>query len=186
MGESVKLTLTSPTESFTHHSSENSVRIGRSQKCEFTIPREDLSREHGLFENVDGQYFVTDLGSKNGITVDRIRIDQNVRTKITNESLVVFSSLYTLKINAFEVKSKMDMMATAAAAAKKAAGPEVQTVSFALDFDQTAEKKVALPKRIPRRPKEMTVAEPNNNETLKMALGFIVIIGFVIYHALGR
>src|SRR4051812_26982423 len=109
MGESVKLTLTSPTESFTHHSSEISVRIGRSQKCEFNIPREDLSREHCLFEVVNNEYFVTDLGSKNGITVDRIRIDPNVRTKITNESAVVLSGLYTLKINAFEIKSKMDM-----------------------------------------------------------------------------
>lgn len=185
MSESVKLTLTSPTESFTHHSAENSVRIGRSQKCEFNIPREDLSREHCLFEVVNGEYFVTDLGSKNGITVDRIRIDQNTRTKITNESLVVLANLYTLKINAFEIKSKMDMMATAAAAAKKAAGPEVQTVSFALDFDQTTEKKVSMPKRIARRSRETTV-EPQNYETMKMALGFLVVIGFVIYHALGR
>jgi len=183
MGESVKLTLTSPTESFTHHSSENSVRIGRSQKCEFNIPREDLSREHCLFEVVDNEYFVTDLGSKNGITIDRIRIDQNVRTKITNDSVVVFSNLYTLKINGFEVKSKMDMIATAAAAAKKAS-PDVQTVSFALDFDHTTEKKVSIPKRAPRRSREIA-AEPQNYETVKMALGFAVIVGFVIYHALG-
>lgn len=185
MGESVKLTLTSPTESFTLHSTDNAVRIGRSQKCEFNIPREDLSREHCLFEIIDNEYYVTDLGSKNGITVDRIRIDHNTRTKITNESIVVFSNLYTFKINGFEIKSKMDMIATAAAQAKKAAGPDVQTVSFALDFDRTTEKKVTLPKRVPRRSREIEV-EPQNNETIKMAIGFIVVIGFVIYHALGR
>lgn len=185
MGESVKLTLTSPTESFTHHSTETSVRIGRSQKCEFNIPREDLSREHCVFEVIGSDYFITDLGSKNGITVDRIRIDQNVRTKISNESLVVLSNLYTLKINAFEIKSKMDMLESAAKAAKKTAAPEVQTVSFALDFDQTAEKKISIPKRVPKRSRE-TTAEPQNYETMKMALGFIVVVGFVIYHALGR
>lgn len=182
MGESVKLTLTSPTESFTHHSADSSVRIGRSQKCEFTIPREDLSREHCIFEVINGEYFVTDPGSKNGITVDRVQINQNVRTKITADSMVVLSSLYTLKINALEIKSKMDMMA---AVAKKTAAPEVQTVSFALDFDHTSEKKVSMPRRIARRSREIE-AEPQNYETIKMAFGFIVVIGFVIYHALGR
>jgi pSer/pThr/pTyr-binding forkhead associated (FHA) protein len=186
MAESVKLTLTSPTESFTYHAEEKAVRIGRSTKCEFNVPREDFSREHGLFEVIGDEYFVTDLGSKNGITVDRIKIDSNVRTKIDNESVVVFSSLYTLKINSFEVKSKMDMMATAAAAAKKAAGPDVQTVSFALDFDKTnSEKKVVLPKKIARRPREVEEVT-HSYETVKMALGFVLVVGFVIYHALGR
>jgi pSer/pThr/pTyr-binding forkhead associated (FHA) protein len=186
MGDSVKLTLTSPSENFTHHSEGNSVRIGRSTKCEFNVPREDLSREHCLFEVINDEYYVTDLGSKNGITVDRMPIAPNVRTKITNDSVVILSNLYTLKINAFEVKSKMDMMATAAAAAKKAAGPDVQTVSFALDFDKTnSEKKVVLPKKIARRPREVEEVT-HNYEVAKMALGFILIVGFVIYHALGR
>lgn len=186
MGESVKLTLTSPTETFTHHTEENSVRIGRSNKCEFNIPREDLSREHCLFEIIDDEYFVTDLGSKNGITVDRVRIEVNTRTKITSESVVVLSNLYTFKINGFEIKSKMDMMATAAAAAKKAAGPDVNTVSFALDFDKTSEKKFVPPKKFVKRPRQEAEAVTDNYELMKMAFGFVVIVGFVIYHALGR
>lgn len=179
MGNTVRLTLASPTENFTFQSDERSFKIGRSTKCEFIVPREDLSREHCLFEVVGDEYFITDPGSKNGITVDRIRIDPNVRTKVTEENVIVFSNIYTLKINAFEIKSKMDMIS-------KKVNPETNTVTFTLDLDDIKEKKTATLKRTARRKAETTEPETANYDLIKMALGFIVIVGFVIYHALGR
>lgn len=179
MGNTVRLTLASPTENFTHQTEDRAFKIGRSTKCEFNVPREDLSREHCLFEVEDDAYYVTDLGSKNGITVDRIRIDANTRTKVTEENVIVLSNIYTLKINAFEIKSKMDMVS-------KKVNPETNTVTFALDLDEIQEKKSA-PKRSARRKQAVSETETTTNyDTIKMALGFIVIVGFVIYHALGR
>lgn len=178
MGNSVRLTLASPSENFTYQSEESSFKIGRSTKCEFNVPREDLSREHCIFEVEGENYFITDPGSKNGITVDRIRIEPNVRTKVTEESLVVFSNIYTLKINAFEVKSKLDMVS-------KKVNPETNTVTFALDLDDYREKKTPSVKRA-RKKVEVEEPEKTNYDIIKMALGFIVIVGFVIYHALGR
>jgi pSer/pThr/pTyr-binding forkhead associated (FHA) protein len=179
MVNSLRLTLSSPTENFTYQSNENSVRIGRSTKCEFNIPREDLSREHCLLEVEGEEYFITDLGSKNGIAINRMKIAPNVRTKVTEESLIVLSNIYTLKINAFEVKSKMDMVS-------KKINPDMNTVTFALDLDEIKEKKPSSTKRVLKKHKEDDVEVIKNYDTIKMAIGFIVIVGFVIYHALGR
>jgi pSer/pThr/pTyr-binding forkhead associated (FHA) protein len=181
MGNSVRLTLASPTENFTHMSPSSAIRIGRSNKCEFTIPREDLSREHCLFEVVGDEYYVTDLGSKNGISVDRIQITPNVRTKVKDDSLIMFSNIYTLKINALEIYSKKDMISKLSPASS-----EKETVSFSLDLDRTTEKRMPVLSKRRKKPQSTEAAETPNYEIFKMAAGFLLIVGFVVYHALGR
>lgn len=181
MGTSIRLTLASPTQTYSFTTDESSVKIGRSLKCEFNIPKEDLSREHCLFE-VDGDdYYVTDLGSKNGICVDRERIPEHVRTKISKDSHVVLSALYDLKINAFEVKTKADMIGI-----PPKAKTEIETVTFQLELHDEVEKKVRR-KPIKRTQREIAVESPTENyEYVKMIAGFVVVIGFLIYHALGE
>jgi pSer/pThr/pTyr-binding forkhead associated (FHA) protein len=156
---SLRLILTSPTASFTFSTELSSFKIGRSSKCEFNIPKEDLSREHCLFESTEEGYFITDLESSNGVVVNRDPIAPNVRTKVTLESSIVLSNIYELKINRFDVSVK---------ATEKTALIENDeaTTTFKLDFQKEVQKK--------------------DYETLKMIVGFLVIIGFVVYQALGR
>lgn len=49
--------------------------IGRSSKCDVVIPHEGMSRQHCQIELVNGEYFVTDLGSTNGVLIDNQKIE---------------------------------------------------------------------------------------------------------------
>lgn len=182
MGNSLRLTLTSPIESYAHVTPENNIRIGRSSKCEFTIPREDLSREHCLLEAAADGYYVTDLGSKNGVAVDRIQIPPHIRTKVDETSVIVLANIYTLKINALEIFSKKDIVAKTKAPAKE----DTETVSFSLDIEATTEKKLPVFGKRASKRRSVSDAETANYEVIKMAVGFLLVVSFVIYHALGR
>jgi hypothetical protein len=71
----------------------NSITIGRSNKCDFAVPDEALSRNHALVEFQNGNYFVTDLGSSNGVYVDGTKIGQNVRTAFNTFQQLSIASL---------------------------------------------------------------------------------------------
>ena len=127
---SLHLTLTSPGNNYYHSCTDNIVKIGRSLNCSFNVPREDLSREHCQLEITGDDIFISDLGSKNGITIDRVKIQANKKVKVSTSSLIVLSNVYTLKLNALEVKTKADMVIS------KPALPHAETVSYQLDLQE--------------------------------------------------
>ena len=55
--------------------------VGRSPKCEVVIPLEGLSRQHLSVQFKDGDFFITDLGSMNGVFINGERIQPDVRVK---------------------------------------------------------------------------------------------------------
>lgn len=55
--------------------------IGRSSKCDVVVTHESLSREHCLVEVIDGDVYVTDLGSANGVMIDERRIPVHQKVK---------------------------------------------------------------------------------------------------------
>jgi pSer/pThr/pTyr-binding forkhead associated (FHA) protein len=56
------------------------VSIGRGNNCDVVLPYEGFSRRHAQIECVQGEIFVTDLGSTNGVYIDGERIPVNERT----------------------------------------------------------------------------------------------------------
>lgn len=180
--DQIRLTLTSPSQTYSHTTENNSVKIGRALTCDFVVPKDDLSREQCLFEVKDGEYFVTDLGSKNGIYVDRVRLQPNTPVKVTESSLIVLSNIYTLKINDFNVKTKIDMLAKPE--------PEKGTVTFQLDLPPEKNLGLVKPKRKKSVEADSVFAEDEsflkkNQEHAKMVVGFLVILGFILYQAFG-
>lgn len=179
---SLRLTLASPGNNFHHSCTESSIKIGRSLKCEFNVPREDLSREHCLLEIEGDDIYITDLGSKNGIAVDHKRIEANKRVKVTNASLIMLSNIYTLKLNALEVKTKAGIVFS------KPASPDIETVTFQLDLPDEKQDKV---KRMPIRKmskvvREESVSTAKTYDSTKMILAFVAVLGVILYQALGR
>lgn len=76
----MKLTIKiSGTKKFHHVFTKNSMLIGRSKACDFQINEESISRQHCLIENVNGEVFITDLNSANGVFIDSNRITPNIR-----------------------------------------------------------------------------------------------------------
>lgn len=59
---------------------KNSVSIGRGNTCDIVLPYEGFSRRHAQIESVNGEIFVTDLGSTNGVYIDGERIPVSEKT----------------------------------------------------------------------------------------------------------
>lgn len=60
----------------------DSYTLGRSRLCEIPISHQYLSRQHSRFERRDDDWWVVDLGSKNGTFVNEDRIDQPTRLSV--------------------------------------------------------------------------------------------------------
>ena len=50
--------------------------IGRSRTCDLVIPSSKVSRQHGSVVRENGEYFIDDLGSANGVWKDGVRINK--------------------------------------------------------------------------------------------------------------
>jgi pSer/pThr/pTyr-binding forkhead associated (FHA) protein len=58
---------------------ESVVTIGRSPKCTIHVSHDAMSRNHCQIEVVDGEVFITDLNSTNGVFIDNEKIEPNQR-----------------------------------------------------------------------------------------------------------
>lgn len=56
---------------------KDSVTIGRSSQCDLVISHESMSRQHCKIEFKNGEFFITDLGSINGVLIDGKKIPPN-------------------------------------------------------------------------------------------------------------
>lgn len=56
---------------------QDSFVIGRSSTCEVAVVVEGISRQHCKVELIDGDLYLTDLGSTNGVFIDGRRIPTN-------------------------------------------------------------------------------------------------------------
>ena len=52
------------------------VVIGRSSGCDITVDDPNVSRRHAEIRNEDGAYWIVDLGSTNGVTVNGKRVER--------------------------------------------------------------------------------------------------------------
>lgn len=73
---------------------KDSCVIGRSPQCDVVIPHEAMSRKHCLLEVKNGEIFVTDLGSSNGVFIEGQKIPAN--------SPVAYHSYFALTFGAVQ------------------------------------------------------------------------------------
>jgi hypothetical protein len=50
--------------------------VGRSRECDITVDDPNVSRRHAEIRHEDGAYWIVDLGSTNGVTVDGERVER--------------------------------------------------------------------------------------------------------------
>lgn len=79
----MKITVTLPDGNvISNQFVESTVSLGRSSKCDFVVPDESLSRHHCQIELKDNEFYITDLGSANGVYLDGDRIPPHQSTKV--------------------------------------------------------------------------------------------------------
>lgn len=188
---SFKFSLSTPSETFVHATSKQAITIGRSLKCDFNVPKEDLSREHCLVEIDNNDIFITDLGSKNGISINRARISPNKRYPISRDEEVLLSNKYLFKLNpiGIEIKSKLDLVGHEGHGANPSAAAAAETVTIELEAERKNDSdffKNRPPTSVPakylmkkmREEKKEPLVSP---EAIKMLLGFFLISMALIY-----
>ena len=175
MTNSLRLVLSTPTKSFSFTAEDlSAIRIGRSLKCDFSVPLEDVSRDHCLFEVDGGNFYITDLHSSNGVWINQERIPAHARTEVTEKTKIMLSNLYVLKINPPEIRTKSGYVISKVDA-------EVETVKYQMDKAEERNTKLKS-KRNPTTSEEAPKGMVREN--LKMIVGFLVILGIIIYQFL--
>lgn len=75
-----------------------SATIGRSPKCEIVIPHDGVSRQHCRIDLENGEFFVTDLASTNGVLIDGNKIAPNKKTVFQTFLPLSFGPVQSLTI----------------------------------------------------------------------------------------
>ena len=152
-------------EKLNYKSNKTSLTLGRSAQCDVVIPHEAMSRKHCLIEIKDGDIFVTDLASSNGVSVEGQKIPANTPFLYQSYFSLTFGAVQSIAISHDEHASEQrkDEPSLSAIPIKK---PENNRASN----DRTNPKKVisAAVKKSP----------PNN--VIKIA-AFLVILGLIGY-----
>jgi pSer/pThr/pTyr-binding forkhead associated (FHA) protein len=86
-------------ETLEFHVRENSCTIGRSAKCNVVIPHDGVSRQHCQLDIENGEVFVTDLASTNGVLIDGTRIEPNKKTKFQTYLPLSFGPVQSLMVD---------------------------------------------------------------------------------------
>ena len=75
-----------------------SAIIGRSPKCEIVIPHDGVSRQHCRLDLENGEFFVTDLASTNGVLIDGKKILPNKKTLLLTYLPLSFGPVQSLTV----------------------------------------------------------------------------------------
>lgn len=78
--------------------------IGRSSKCDIVVAEEGMSRQHCQIELIDGEVFITDLGSTNGVLIDSEKITPHTKTPFALYLTCSFGAVANLQIELEEMK----------------------------------------------------------------------------------
>ena len=186
----MKLSIRLVTGEFFEQAIQDSTFIvGRSRKCQVVIPHEGVSRQHVQIDIVNGDVFVTDLGSTNGVLIDGERIPQGVKTVYQTFRALSFGAVENMQIE-FETSEASRIM-TNPMLGKKYGMPAPQTTTNPDEL--TSVTKVApMPVRKPGTPprkKPVARNQKESNESFRMIAVNILVIGlliFVAYYFYGR
>lgn len=78
--------------------SKSSCIIGRSSSCDLVLALEGISRQHCKLDIEDGNIFITDLGSTNGVLINGEKIPAHTKTPYPTYLPLSFGPVDNLQI----------------------------------------------------------------------------------------
>lgn len=86
----------------TFESSKQSLVIGRSPKADIVVSKDGFSRQHCLIDIIDGEIFVTDLASANGVYIDGKKIPPNQQVPFNTYLQLSIGPTKSVEIDIYE------------------------------------------------------------------------------------
>lgn len=144
-----------------------SATIGRSPKCEIVIPHDGVSRQHCRIDLENGEFFVTDLASTNGVMIDGNKILPNTKTHFKTYLPLSFGPVQSLTLL------------------------DEAPAGFTTTFSGTAITETLSANRLPREktspqrpPVQPHVEKPKKKESgvdFKMILAIFLAVGIMVF-----
>ncbi len=155
----------------THEVFERTFTIGRSDKCRVSLDNEGFSREHCLIEVVDGAIYVSDLGSKNGIFINHVRIPPKLKVSYDSKLPLYMGEAFVTIDASKEFKDKDHLSLQTF--------NKIDPAELYRPLSPSPRAKKAPPKPQPYRSVEKKSSSSSSGISLVIAL--VLIAGIVIY-----
>lgn len=134
----------------------HSVTIGRSNKCDLVIAHEGMSRHHCKIEVREGEVYITDLGSINGVFIDGKKIPANSSVPFQTYLHLAFGFVQSAQFFVDEA-TRLGIVKPAALNAQVTSGPAAVVTTNTRTKTKTTPVKVeskAKPKAAPAKEKK--------------------------------
>jgi pSer/pThr/pTyr-binding forkhead associated (FHA) protein len=164
-------------EEFKHFVESDVFTLGRSSKCEVIAPFVGVSRQHLQIEVKNGEIFITDLGSTNGVFIDGEKVTPHVKLPYKTFLNLSFGQVQSLQIHLETLPQKSDEQTTLDRYSFNSLtrpSKEVKDKSSTIKTKKE-QKRSALPKNA----KEETISKTHKNIIFTNLLA-LMILGFAI------
>ena len=144
---------------------KESCTIGRSPQCDVVIQHEAMSRKHCLLEVKNGNLFVTDLGSSNGVSIEGEKIPPNTPVPYQTFLSLAFGAVQSIAIDLEEAKEEK---------------PQSELSSPSLTQRKADKPRPKLEKTNPGKAVPQTKQDDQKSKMIKVA-ALIALLGVIGY-----
>lgn len=153
---------------------KDSVSIGRGAMCDVVLPYEGFSRKHAQIDIINGEVFVTDLASTNGVFIDGERIAPSQKKQI--------QSFFNLQIGPAQQVEVIDdeTIAQEALISRKTEITKPQVTNVKMSRPEQTRTTRMDPSLLKPAPRKREAKKENKNALI--ALPLIVLLGAGYYY----
>lgn len=153
---------------------KTSCVIGRSGQVDVVIPHEAVSRKHCQIDYTEGELYVTDLGSINGVLIDGQKITPNKPVKFQSFLTLSFGAVQSLNVELEEERTSSHENPLIA-----------QSIQPKENRQRVQQNTPAMKRTDQKAPLKKPPSGPGSGATLPMSnfivLCVIILLGFIYF-----
>ncbi len=175
----VQLTLLNG-EKIDVHVPRETITIGRSNKCDLVIPQESISRQHCKVEIKGEEFFITDLGSINGVYIEGNKILPNEATPFQTYLNISFGCVTNSQFTADETRVGIQFQSNLGTSKLSNQSGNTVTIATNKQVSKQVSKQQGSSNTAPSKI-ETNKSAKNSNALAKNALFFFAIMAALYY-----
>jgi pSer/pThr/pTyr-binding forkhead associated (FHA) protein len=151
--------------------------IGRSPRCDIVVDHIGMSRQHCQIEVVNGEVFVTDLGSTNGVFIEGERIEAHKKVSYATYLNLSFGPISNFQITIEDDAQEEPPPLRATPLHDTSDITKTRVISMPLELDRGTKKRTSGKDKAKK-----TIEKKKSDFPLLNILGILVLIGAVYWY----